>query len=395
MKVLVFTSLYPNNVWPHHGVFIKERMTQVARLDDYQVQVVAPVPYFPPFKLTPRWRFSQVLRHEIIEGLDVYHPRYFMTPKVGMVSYGVTMSLSVLPAIKKIQRRFDFDLIDAHYVYPDGLAAVLLGRLLRKPVVVSARGSDVNLFSQLFLIHSLLQYTLHRADRVIAVSQALKEKIVGLGGISAQKISVIPNGVDIEKFYPSMQTEARRFLGVPQNRKVVLSVGNLTPNKGFDLLLKALKILVNESQEKPPYLVIVGEGKFRRELEQLIALLGLQDYARLAGDVPHQALSRWYSAADLFCLASEREGWPNVLLESLACGTPVVATAVGGIREIVTSDRIGLLRERTPQDFAAGIDIALKKSWPAEELVQFARSHTWEQVALSVVRVFEQIAERK
>jgi glycosyltransferase involved in cell wall biosynthesis len=393
MKILVFTSLYPNNVWPHHGVFIKERMTRVAQLDGCQVQVVAPIPYFPPLKFTPRWRFSQVLRQEVIEGLEVYHPRYFMTPKVGMVSYGATMGLSVFPAIKKIQRRFNFDLIDAHYVYPDGLAAVLLGRLLKKPVVVSARGSDINLFSQLLLIRGLLRYTLRKADHVIAVCQALKEKMIELG-IPSEKISVIPNGVDVKKFYPSVKAEARSILGIPSDRKVILSVGNLTPNKGFDLLIKALKILADKGgQEKTPYLVIIGGGKFSQELEQLTVLLGLQDYVRLVGDTPHHDLSRWYSAADLFCLASGREGWPNVLLESLACGTPVVATAAGGIREIITSNRIGLLCERTPQDFAVGIDAALKKSWCAKELIQYARWHTWERVALSVVQVFKQIVE--
>jgi teichuronic acid biosynthesis glycosyltransferase TuaC len=174
MKVLIFTSLYPNNVWPNHGVFIKERMTQFAKLDGCDVKIVAPVPYFPRFKLNWRWRFSQVVRREFRDGVEVYHPRYFMTPKVGMVLYGWMMFLSVLPIVKKIQKNFDFDLIDAHFIYPDGFAAVLLGQLFGKPVVVSARGSDINLFETLPVIRKLLQYVLRKAARVIAVSQALK-----------------------------------------------------------------------------------------------------------------------------------------------------------------------------------------------------------------------------
>src|SRR5215510_5748560 len=128
VKVLVCTSLYPNSIWPHHGVFVKERMTQFARLEGCNVKVVAPVPYFPPVKITPRWHFSQIPRCESIEGITVYHPRYFMTPKVGMSFYGLTMFLSVLRTVAKIQQDFSFDLIDAHYVYPDGFAAVLLGQ---------------------------------------------------------------------------------------------------------------------------------------------------------------------------------------------------------------------------------------------------------------------------
>src|SRR5262245_4414123 len=141
MKVLTFTSLYPNNIWPTHGVFIKERMTYFSALKECEVKVVAPVPYFPALRINHRWRFSQVCRQEIRDELEVFHPRYLITPKIGMSLYGWLMFFSVLSTVKKVQRNFAFDLIDAHYVYPDGFAAVLLGRLLRKPIVVSARGS--------------------------------------------------------------------------------------------------------------------------------------------------------------------------------------------------------------------------------------------------------------
>src|SRR5262249_21430057 len=147
MKVLVFTSLYPNNIWPNHGVFIKERMAQFAKLNACEVKVVAPVPYFPAVKLNWRWRFSQIAPVEIRDGLEVYHPRYFLIPKVGMVLYGLMMFVSVLSTVRRVQRSFDFDLIDGHYVFPDGFAAVLLGRFFGKPVVVSARGSDINFYS--------------------------------------------------------------------------------------------------------------------------------------------------------------------------------------------------------------------------------------------------------
>jgi glycosyltransferase involved in cell wall biosynthesis len=312
---------------------------------------------------------------------------------MGMTFYGAKMFLSVLPAVKKIQRDFDFDLIDAHYVYPDGFAAILLGRFFKKPVVVSARGSDIHLYSRLPIIRRLLQYTLHKADKVIAVCQALKEGIVWLG-IPEEKIVVIPNGVDPAKFYPVQKEEAKKALGLPAKR-VILSVGHLTPNKGFDLLIKAVKILYTELDEKNLYLVIVGEGKYRKELERIISLLDLDKQVKLTGDIPHHELYRWYSAADLFCLASGEEGWPNVLLESLSCGTPVVATPVGGIPEIIASDKVGLLTERSEEAIAKTISSALKRPWEPEALVQYTKEHTWSRVADSVSNVFASVLNGK
>src|ERR1044071_6415489 len=306
MKVLVFTSLYSNNVWPNHGVFIKERMTHFAKVDGCEMKVVAPVPYFPAIKINWRWSYSQVKVLEIRDGIEIYHPRYFMTPKIGMSLYGLTMFLSVLRTVRKIKTNFDFDLIDAHFVYPDGLAAVLLGWFFKKPVVVSARGSDINLYSHFPVIRKILQYTLRKAYGVIAVSHALKEAMVGLG-ISDEKIFVVPNGVDHRKFFPVPKRDARKTLGLPVDKKIILSVGGLIPRKGFDLLIKALKLLRQE-HFRDLYLVIVGEGPSRPDLEQLIASIGLTQCVRFVGSVPHQELYAWYSAADLFCLASDREG---------------------------------------------------------------------------------------
>ncbi|MGH8064836.1 MAG: glycosyltransferase family 4 protein [Candidatus Entotheonellia bacterium] len=391
MKALVLTSLYPNNISPSHGVFIKERMRHVAKLDGCHIKVVAPVPYFPPLKVSSRWRFSQVRRHEIIDGLEVFHPRYFITPKVGMTSYGLTMFLSLLPLVKRIQRDFDFDVIDSHFVYPDGFAAILLGRVLRRPVVVSARGSDINLYAEFPLIRRLLRYTLRQAHKVIAVSRALKEAMMRLG-IGEEKIAVIPNGVDLHKFYPFPKEEARRQLGLPHGR-VLLSVGNLLPLKGFDLFIKAFKILLDERRETNLHLVIVGEGEARRELSELVVALNLDDRVRLVGEVAHDELYRWYSAADLFCLLSSREGWPNVLLEALACGTPVVATAVGGIPEIMSSRGIGLLTQRSAPAIAAAMAVALDRAWDAKVIRHYAREHTWDRAALAIFRIFASVLE--
>ncbi len=392
MKILVFTSLYPNNIWPHHGVFVKERMTHVAKLDSCQVKVVAPVPYHPPLKISHRWRFSQVQRREMRDGLEVYHPRYFILPKVGMTLYGAQMFASVLPTLRKIQRHFDFDLLDAHYVYPDGFAAVLLGRVLGTPVVVSARGSDINLYAQLPAIRRLLRYTLQRAHKVIAVSEALKQAILHLG-IPDAKVSVIPNGVDMQKFCPVPRQMARRRLGLAGG-PLLLSVGNLVANKGFDLLIRALQRLVDEYHLDGLRLAIVGEGGERPALENLAVRLSLADRVHFTGAVPHEELYLWYSAADVFCLPSRREGWPNVLLESLACGTPVVATAVGGIPEIIGMDDLGLLCAGEVSALAYKLCQALHKPWQTDSLRRYAASHTWERTAQAVVQIFSAVLDR-
>jgi teichuronic acid biosynthesis glycosyltransferase TuaC len=392
MKILVFTSLYPNNISPNNGVFIKERMTHFAKLDGCEVKVIAPVPYFPALKLNWRWQFSQVAPSEVRDGIEVYHPRRFMIPKLGMSLYGLMMFLSVLGTVAKVRKNFDFDLIDAHFVYPDGFAAVLLGHCFRKPVVVSARGSDINRYSTFPIVRRLLRYTLNRADSVIAVSKALKEAIMRLG-VPGRKISVISNGVDIEKFHTISKSEARKKLGLPIDRKVILSVGHLTANKGFDLLIRATAILLKRCPERNIYVVIVGEGFFRKELEKLISAFDLDQYVTLTGTVSHDQLGFWYSAADLFCLASDAEGWPNVILESLACGTPVVATAAGGIPEIIRSETIGLLTERDDREIAETICVALNKPWRSNDLLEFARQHNWKRTALGVRHVFEAVVK--
>lgn len=259
--------------------------------------------------------------------------------------------------------------------------------------MVSARGSDVNLFSQFPLIRKLLKLTLRKAAAVIAVCHALKDAIVNLN-IPSAKIAVIPNGVDTAKFFPVSKQAARRQLGLPGG-KIILSVGELIPRKGFHVLIQALELLVCEHGRRNIHLIIVGAGAYRKSLEGLIASLKLVKHVRLAGSVPHTELYKWYSAADLFCLASDREGWPNVILESLACGTPVVATAIWGTPEILTSQEIGFLTKREARDMAEKLSLALDKSWQPQEIVNYARAHTWEKVALSVYDVLAEVLKGK
>jgi glycosyltransferase involved in cell wall biosynthesis len=392
MRVLVYTSLYPNNVWPNHGVFVKERMTHVARIPGVDLRVVSPVPYYPPVPFGWRRAYRNVARHETRDGIPVDHPRYGMLPKVSSGLHGELLFRSTLPAVARLKQEFPFDVIDAHYIYPDAYAATKIGKALGVPVVASARGSDVNLLGRMASLRPLVRSALERSRQVIAVSKALGDAIVDLE-IPARKVTVIPNGVDAAKFHAMSSGDARARLGLPSG-PVLVSVGNLVTNKGFDRLLRALRIASSGPGEPlRPALVIIGSGPEEGRLRRLVETLDLAQQVRFAGAIPHDDLVRWYAAADCFCLATEREGWPNAVLESLACGTPVVATAVGGVPEIVRSDGVGILVGSTDEAFARGIRAALERRWDRAEIARFGASHSWDAAAKAVVAIFERALE--
>ena len=184
---------------------------------------------------------------------------------------------------------------------------------------------------------------------------------------------------------------------MPLDRQIVLSVGRIVENKGYHLIIEALHLL-QQAGKKIPYLVIVGgaadEALYPVKLQTTIARLKMQEHVRLTGAQPNETLRDWYSAADVYCLASETEGWANVLLESLACGTPVVATNVWGTPEVIKSDEYGLLVERSAEKIAAGLEAALNKDWKTEAMIEYAAAQTWEKVAQQISENFARIIAR-
>jgi glycosyltransferase involved in cell wall biosynthesis len=384
MKVLVFTSLFPNNIEENKGIFIKERMKYVAKLSE--IKVVAPVPFFPPIRFFKKWYgYSRVKTKEESEGLEVFHPRFFVSPKIGMSFYGFFMFLGSVITVKHIKKTFDFDLIDAHYVYPDGFAAVLLGKLFNVPVIVSARGSDINVFPKFFLIRKEILYVLRNVSKIISVSSDLMEKMVSLG-IEKKKISVIPNGIDSDKFKKIPQHVARQELGLSFGVKIIISVGNIVESKGFQFLIEAFAAL--KKYRNDIQLVIIGGGTYEPVLKRLLGKLNLKESILLIGSKPHHELYKWYNAADVFCLASLREGWPNVLFEALICGLPVVATRVGGIPEAICKDIYGILVNQGIEPLVQAIDKALDFDWNRQALIDYAKGHTWDKTAQSVYQNF-------
>ncbi len=389
MKILVFTSLFPNHREPDFGVFIKNRMVHVNQLKECNILVVAPVPYCPPWPILGKWfQYSQIKKYETIFGIDVYHPRYLLIPKVSMMVHGLSMFLFSLGLVKKLNKQFDFDLIDAHYIYPDCLAGVLLGKIFKRPVAVSARGTDINDFPKYRTIRPFIKYTLASADRVISVCKALKNAMVEIG-CDDEKVHVIPNGIDVDKFYIIDTKRARLGLNLDEKEKIILSVGGLISRKGHHLTINAMKEII----EAEPYarLYIAGKGEQEDALRHLVLQKGLEGYVTFLGHVPNKQLIQWYNAADVFCLASSREGWANVIMESMACGLPVVATKVWGAPEIITNSKVGLLVERNVKSIAENLIKALGKTWEKPLIRSHVEKRTWHVVADEVKSVFKHV----
>lgn len=391
MKILVFTSLFPNSLSVDHGIFIKNRMHAFSQLKNCEIKVVAPVPYCPPFHWLGNWyQYSQVKQKEILDGIEIYHPRYLLVPRISMQVHGFLMFLSAYRLIKRIKKEFHFDIIDAHYIYPDAFAGVLIAKVLKKPVVISARGSDINQFSAFKSIKPMIQYTLKHSSHIISVCSALKDAMLKLGA-KKNKVSVIPNGIDGNKFFAVNTSKVRNTLKLNLKTKIILSVGSLISRKGHHIIIEAMRNIVPILPEVKLY--IAGEGEFRNTLEQQIQLYGLQNHVALLGHVPNDKLNFWYSAADVFCLASSREGWANVIMESMACGTPVVATNVWGAPEIITTDDVGILVERNSQSLEKGLLTALGRQWDPETITAHVSKSTWSKVAIEVNEVFRKVME--
>nr|QNO45262.1 D-inositol-3-phosphate glycosyltransferase [Methanosarcinales archaeon ANME-2c ERB4]QNO46819.1 D-inositol-3-phosphate glycosyltransferase [Methanosarcinales archaeon ANME-2c ERB4] len=390
MKVLVLTTVFPNCKQPALGTFVRERMFRVAK--ECELKVVAPVPWFPfAGYLKPNYR-PMVPRKEIQQGIEVYHPRFFSIPGVLKCLDGIFFFLSLLSPLRRIRNNFDFDIIDAHFSYPEGLGAVLLARFFNRPVTITLRGTIVPL-SKYLLRRVQIIYALRNATKVFSVSNSLKEKAVSLG-IESSKILPIPNGVDMEKFFPVPKDEARQELDLLLDKKIIISVGGLVKRKGFHRVLAVLPE-VTEKYKEILYVIVGGptvEGDLGPELKKQVKELNLDGHVHFTGPLPHDQVRKWLNAADIFCLATSNEGWANVFFEAMACGKPVVTTKVGGNEEVVKSANYGILVDLDDQkQLKDAIIEALEKKWDHRKIIEYASENNWENVARKVLQELNDI----
>jgi len=386
MKLLTFSSLFPNTVKPSHGIFVETRLRYLLASGKATSRVVAPVPWFPSSH--PRFgdyaAFSKVPTNEVRYGIEVSHPRYMVIPKVGMTAAPWLMAQACKKEIGRIlDEGYDFDAIDAHYFYPDGVAAVMLGKYFNKPVVITARGTDINLIPQYALPKKQLMWAASNAAGMITVCNALREEMIGLG-IDGERIVALRNGVDLQRFQPTDRAAARASLGI--DGFTAISVGVLDPRKAHDLTIGALPLMPDVK------LLIAGIGPERKRLEAQAAQLGVADRVTFLGAVAQTELKHYYNAADAMVLASSREGWANVLLESMACGTPVVASNVWGTPEVVAAPAAGvLMKERSSRGIAEAM-ADLRANYPEHAATRrYAEGFSWDATTEGQVQLFSRI----
>lgn len=390
LRILTFSTLFPSSARPGHGIFVQTRLRELVSSGKVQAHVIAPVPWF--FSTSPRFgdyaRLARTPQRETLDGFDVQHPRYFLPPRMGMNIAPFVLARGAKPAVQRLlDEGYDFDAIDAHYYYPDGVAAALLARHFDKPFTVTARGSDINLIAGYSIPRRLMRWASSRAVASIGVSSALTQAMRQLG-MPASSLHTMPNGVDLNLFSIQPQFLARAELGWTHG-PTLLSVGSLVEGKGHHIAIQALVQL-------PEFrLVIAGEGRERYALESLAGQVKVSSRVQFLGQVNQRQLVSCYSAADILLLPSRREGWPNVLLESMACGTPVVATNVGGIPEIITSPVVGrMMAKRTVDDLVDAV-IDLWQVLPDRAQVRaHAQARSWQSTTEAQIGLFSLIAAK-
>lgn len=393
-RLLVFSTLFPHPGQPHAGLFIRERMFRVAR--ELPLTVVAPVPWFPGQSLLRRWRphfRPDAPRREVQAGIEVHHPRFLSVPGLGKRFDGVLLAYSTWWCLRRLKSQQKFDLIDAHFAYPDGYAATLLGRWLDVPVTITLRGTEPRHLATPG-IGPRVRKALSRAARIFAVSDSLR-RLALAAGVPEVRTEVVGNGVDVAIFHPESREEARQELGLTMSDKVLITVGALVERKGFHRVIALMPALLRRHPNLH-YLIVGGssaEGDLRTTLEQQAHSLGVSGHVHFLGARAPGVL-RWpLSAADVFVLPTRNEGWANVILEAMACGLPVVTTDVGGNREVVCAATLGtVIPFGDSEQLERALLDALARRWDSAGILAYAQAHQWDHKIESLVRAFKALA---
>lgn len=382
LRVLAITKIFPNAVEPLSAPFNRQQFGALSKR--CELEVMGTIPWFPGAGLLGTWssagKLTAVPRRETIDGMSVSHPRTLFLPRLAHATWGPLYAASIAPAL--IRHRNKVDVVLGSWAYPDGFAAVIAARLLGVPCVVKLHGSDINLIAKRPGPRRMLAWLLPQAAQVIAVSRALADEVVALG-VRPERVTIVMNGVDAELFRPQDRSAARATLGLPAG-PIALYVGNLKDEKGVIDLATAWATVARERPEAT--LVIVGGGPLKGAIEELVRPLG--ERVRLVGPQPLATIPTWMAAADLLVLPSHVEGTPNVVLEALACGRRVVATAVGGVPDLITRDELGVLvPPRDPVALAHGLLSAIDTPYTPATVASLGARGGWDASAAALHEV--------
>ncbi len=385
MNILLFSALFPHAFEPTLGIFVENRMQHLRANKDVKVTVVAPVPWFPfTHRLFGAYgRAASAPKVEVRNGVTIYHPRYIVIPKIGMLLTPYFLFRAAKKCISGLQKKgLSFDIIDAHYLYPDGVAASKLADYFDLPFVMTARGSDVTEIGLLPKPKTMIKRAAERAGHTITVSNNLRRDLIKMG-VNAAKVTTLRNGVDTEKFRSVDRKINRSRYG---KGPVLMFAGWLIPRKRLDIVLEVTKLFPELTT------LIVGDGPLLESLQQKAISLKIQDRVHFLGQKKPEEMPAFYSSVDMLLLPSDREGWANVLLEAMACGTPVVSRAIGGAVDLITSDVAGRIVD---SDNSVEIASAIKDLWDhlpeREDVRKFAERYDWQETSEGQMKIFNYV----
>jgi glycosyltransferase involved in cell wall biosynthesis len=383
LRVLSVSCVFPNPVEPEAGLFVRHRLQAIARQAD--VTVIAPVPAIDYGNPRGRLLASRAVPRERRDGnLRVLHPRW-LYPPFGGVANAFCLAARLIPLLF---RQRACDLIDAHWAYPAGIAVALASRFVRRPFLVTIRGNEIE-HGRSRLKKWAMAWALRRADGVICLSERLRQ-FAAACGVDPGRIRTIPNGIDAAVFHPRDRRACRQGHGIPDDAPVVLSAGQLIELKGHHHIVRALR------EARPAHLLIAGgpgrHVQYEAEIRRQIRAADMEGRVHFAGQVPQETLAGLMAAADVLCLASSREGWPNVVQEAMACGTPVVATDVGAVPDMIPSDDYGYVVPPGDESrLRAALQSALNRSWDRERISALGQSRSWDLVAGQVLEEMRRV----
>ena len=387
MRVLAITKIFPNALEPLSAPFNRQ---QFAALHEHcDLRVMATIPWFPGAGWMSRWssagKLAAVPNRETIAGIDVTHPRTLFLPRLAHAAWGPLYAASIAPAVLPL--RGEVDVVLGSWAYPDGFAAIIAARLLGVPAVVKLHGSDINQLAQLPGPRRMLSWALPRAAHIVAVSKPLADEVCALG-VARDRVTIVMNGVDSELFHPRDRAAARAELGLPAHAKIALYVGNLKPEKGVAELARAWPTVARHLPDAE--LCVVGGGPLAADVEQHAGAR-----ARMLGPQPHDKVPVWIAACDVLVLPSHSEGTPNVALEALASGRRIVATAVGGTPDLITSAKLGaLVPPKNVEALADAIVMALQTPYDPAEVARLGARGGWAASAAALHAVLQRVTSR-
>jgi glycosyltransferase involved in cell wall biosynthesis len=375
-RVLLLSNLFPSAAEPTRGVFNLSRFGALAR--HCPARVLSPVPWWSRAHRRNEW-FSAPSDDRF--GLQAWYPTYWSVPRFPQF-HATGMAHSLRPHLTRIARDFPFDVILGAWAYPDGAAAARLADEFSCPFVLIVQGSDLNELPRNPALRKQIRTALGRAQRVVAVSRALGERAAELG-VAPERIVVQHNGVDGERFCLRDRSQSRERLGLAPDRRWIACVGNFKEEKGVAVLVEAMGRLDRDA-DGDISLALVGSGPLESELRARAEALGVASRVHFIGRRPHAEVPDWISACDVLCLPSFREGCPNVVLEALASGRPVVASRVGGVPELLDRENGLMVAAGEPSELAEALREALSRTWSAERLRETVPFLSWEQYGITL-----------